>query len=61
MPYNVPLQQTYLALATRKRTAAERKEREARQQRAEADELERKWREFSRKRAAHAQQREVAS
>lgn len=53
MPYaSTPLQQTWPSLAARKRAGAEKREREAERMRAEADELDRRWREYVAKRDA---------
>jgi hypothetical protein len=49
-----PLEQTWPSLAARKRLAAEKREREAARMRAEADDLERRWRDYVAKRDAKA-------
>lgn len=55
MPYaSTPLQQTWPSLAARKRRGAEKREREAARMRAEADDLDRRWREYIAKREARA-------
>lgn len=62
MPYaSTPLQQTWPSLAARKRAGAERREREAERMRAEADELEARWRAYVAKRDAKATAKERAS
>jgi hypothetical protein len=60
MPHrSTPVEQTWPGQASRKRMAAERKEQEARRQRIEADELDRKWAAYCAARDA-AKQQQVA-
>jgi hypothetical protein len=56
MPHrSTPPEHTFPGLATRKRMAAEKREREAAKMRAEAAVLDRKWREYIAKRDGRSQ------